>query len=152
INALLVYPRSPDTYWSFRYALSIQGKRAAQPPLGLMTVAALLPQPWNKRLIDTNVARLRDSDLAWADVALIGGMHMQQEDLISIVQRCRARGLRTVVGGPITSSVPASVLQAVHVVIGAAQNLIAGLVRDLEADTALPSYQAADRPAMERTP
>src|SRR5664280_1986148 len=152
MNALLVYPRSPDTYWSFRYALSIQGKRAAQPPLGLMTVAALLPQPWNKRLIDTNVERLRDSDLAWADVALISGMHMQQEDLISIVQRCRARGLRTVVGGPITSSVPASVLQADHVVIGEAEDLIAGLARDLEAGTARPYYQAAERPAMERSP
>src|ERR1017187_2876391 len=152
MNALLVYPRSPDTYWSFRYALSIQGKRAAQPPLGLITVAAVLPQPWNKRLIDTNVERLRDSDLAWADVALIGGMHMQQEDLISIVQRCRARGLRTVVGGPITSSVPSSVLQADHVVIGEAEDLIAGLARDLEAGTARPYYQAADRPAMERSP
>ena len=65
-----------------------------------MTVAALLPQPWNKRLIDTNVECLRDSDLAWADVALISGMHIQQEDLVSIVQRCRARGLRTVVGSP----------------------------------------------------
>src|ERR1035437_5213866 len=152
MNALLVYPRSPDTYWSFRYALSIQGKRAAQPPLGLITVAALLPQPWNKRLIDTNVERLRDSDLAWADVALISGMHMQQEDLISIVQRCRARGLRTVVGGPITSSVPRSVLQADHVVIGEAEDLIAGLARDLEAGTARPHYQAAERPAMERSP
>src|ERR1017187_3321568 len=152
MNALLVYPRSPDTYWSFRYALSIQGKRAAQPPLGLMTVAALLPQPWNKRLIDTNVECLRDSDLAWADVALISGMHIQQEDLVSIVQRCRARGLRTVVGGPITSSVPRSVLQADHVVIGEAEDLIAGLARDLEAGTARPHYQAAERPAMERSP
>jgi len=152
MNALLVYPRSPDTYWSFRYALSLQGKRAAQPPLGLMTVAALLPQPWNKRLIDTNVERLKDSDLAWADVALISGMHMQQEDLVSIVQRCRARGLRTVVGGPITSSLPASVLQADHVVIGEAEDLIAGLARDLEAGTARPLYQAAERPAMERSP
>ena len=152
MNALLVYPRSPDTYWSFRYALSIQGKRSAQPPLGLMTVAALLPQPWNKRLIDTNVERLKDSDLAWADVALISGMHVQQEDLVSIVQGCRARGLRTVVGGPITSSVPRSVLQADHVVIGEAEDLIAGLARDLEAGTAHPLYQAAERPAMERSP
>lgn len=64
MNVLLIYPGFPDTYWSFRYALSFQGKRAAQPPLGLMTVAALLPASWNKRLIDTNVERLRDRDLA----------------------------------------------------------------------------------------
>ena len=87
MNALLIYPKFPDTYWSFRYALSFQGKRAAQPPLGLMTVAALLPASWNKRLIDTNVERLRDSDLAWADVVLLSGMHVQQEHLISIVRQ-----------------------------------------------------------------
>ncbi|MGO9239495.1 MAG: B12-binding domain-containing radical SAM protein [Bryobacteraceae bacterium] len=152
MNALLIYPRTPDTYWSFRYALSFVGKRAAQPPLGLMTVGALLPPHWSKRLIDTNVERLKDSHLAWADVALISGMHVQHEDLIAIVQRCRARGLRTVVGGPITSSLPAAVLQADHVVIGEAEDLIAGLAADLENGTARPLYQAAERPAMERSP
>jgi radical SAM superfamily enzyme YgiQ (UPF0313 family) len=152
MNALLIYPRIPDTYWSFRYALSLIGKRAAQPPLGLMTVAALLPRHWNRRLIDTNVEQLKDSDLAWADVALISGMHLQQEDLISIVQRCRARGLRTVVGGPITSSLSASTLQADCVVIGEAEDLIAGLAEDLERGTAGQVYQAAERPTMERSP
>jgi hypothetical protein len=87
VNVLLVYPRFPDTYWSFRYALSFQGKRAAQPPLGLMTVAALLPQSWNKRLVDTNVERLRERDLKWADVAFISGMQVQQTDLM---QSCDA--------------------------------------------------------------
>ena len=64
MNVLLIYPQFPDTYWSFRYALEFQGKRAAQPPLGLMTVASLLPAGWNRRLIDTNVERLREKDLA----------------------------------------------------------------------------------------
>ena len=81
MNALLIYPRFPDTYWSFKHALSFLGKRAAQPPLGLMTVAALLPGSWNKRLVDANVERLRIADLAWADVALISGMQIQQEHL-----------------------------------------------------------------------
>jgi radical SAM superfamily enzyme YgiQ (UPF0313 family) len=152
MNALLVYPRTPDTYWSFRFALSLIGKRAAQPPLGLMTIAALLPKSWNKRLIDTNVERLKDSDLAWADVALIGGMHLQRENLTAIVQRCHARGLRTVVGGPITNSVPASELRSDHVVIGEAEDLMAELARDLERGTARPLYQASERPAMECSP
>ena len=152
MNVLLVYPKFPDTYWSFRYALSFQGKRAAQPPLGLMTVAALLPAGWNKRLIDTNVERLRDSDLAWADVALLSGMHVQQEDLIAIVRRCRVCGVRTVVGGPITSSVRAADLEADAVVIGEGEDLVASLARDLEAGTARPVYEAVERPAMERSP
>lgn|SRR5512146_865523 len=118
MNVLLIYPRFPDTYWSFKYALAFTGKRAAQPPLGLMTVAALLPKTWKKRLIDTNVERLKDADLAWADVAMVSGMQVQQEHLISIIERCRAQGLRTVVGGPIASSVPAASLKANHVVIG----------------------------------
>jgi radical SAM superfamily enzyme YgiQ (UPF0313 family) len=152
MNVLLVYPKFPDTYWSFRYALSFQGKRAAQPPLGLMTVAALLPESWNKRLIDANVERLRDSDLAWADVAMLSGMHVQQEDLITSVRRCRARGLRTVVGGPIASSLPASQLQADHIVVGEAEDLIGELAADLEAGAGRPVYEAAERPSMERSP
>jgi hypothetical protein len=98
MNALLIYPRFPDTYWSFKYTLSFTGKHAAQPPLGLMTVAALLPGNWQRRLIDTNVERLKDADLAWADVALVSGMHVQQQHLASNVEHCRMRGLRTVVG------------------------------------------------------
>jgi len=152
MNALLIYPRFPDTYWSFKHALSFTGRRAAQPPLGLMTVAALLPGNWQKRLIDTNVERLKDADLAWADVALVSGMLVQQEHLTSIVERCHARGLRTVVGGPIASSVSAAALKADHVVIGEAEDLIATLARDLEAGKAQPVYEAAEKPAIERSP
>ena len=152
MNVLLIYPRFPDTYWSFRYALSFQGKRAAQPPLGLMTVASLLPASWNKRLLDANVERLRERDLAWADVAFISAMQVQQGELISIVRRCRARGLRTVVGGPVTSSLAQSELECDHVVIGEAEDLIAGLAADLERGTAQPLYQSVERPSLERTP
>jgi radical SAM superfamily enzyme YgiQ (UPF0313 family) len=152
MNALLIYPKFPETYWSFKHALKFVGKRAAQPPLGLMTVAALLPGAWKKRLVDTNVERLRDRDLKWADVVLLSGMHIQRESLLAIVERCRARGLRTVVGGPIASSVPAAELKADHVVIGEAESLIAGLARDLEQGTAKPIYQANERPPMETSP
>jgi len=152
MNALLIYPKFPDTYWSFKHALSFLGKRAAQPPLGLMTVAALLPGSWNKRLVDENVECLRDRDLAWADVALISAMHIQKDALFDILARCRAMGLRTVVGGPITSSLSAAEINAGHVVIGEAESLIAALARDLEQDSANPIYQAVERPAMETSP
>jgi radical SAM superfamily enzyme YgiQ (UPF0313 family) len=152
MNALLIYPEFPETYWSFKHALKFVGKRAAQPPLGLMTVAALLPGAWKKRLVDANVERLRDRDLDWADVAFISGMHIQRGALMDIVGRCRARGLRTVVGGPIASSVPAVELNANHVVIGEAETLIAGLARDLERGTARPVYQSDERPEMATGP
>jgi radical SAM superfamily enzyme YgiQ (UPF0313 family) len=152
MNALLVYPEFPDTYWSFKHALAFLGKRAAQPPLGLMTVAALLPATWNKRLVDTNVERLRDRDLAWADVVLLSGMHIQRESLAAIVDRCCARGLRTIVGGPIASSLSYADLKADHVVIGEAEALIAAFALDLEHGTAKPVYQAAERPEMSTSP
>ena len=152
MNALLIYPEFPDTYWSFKHALKFLGKRAAQPPLGLMTVAALLPANWKKRLVDSNVERLKDSHLAWADVVLLSGMHIQRPSLLAIVERCQSRGLRVIVGGPIASSVPAVELKAEHVVIGEAEALIADLARDLEIGQAKPVYQAAERPEMSLSP
>jgi len=152
MNALLIYPEFPDTYWSFKHALAFLGKSAAQPPLGLMTVAALLPATWNKRLVDTNVESLRDRDLAWADVVLISGMHIQRDSLVAIADRCHARGLHIVVGGPIASSLSPADLRADHVVIGEAEALIAGLARDLEQGTAKPVYQAPQRPEMCTSP
>ena len=152
MNALLIYPEFPETFWSFKHALKFLGKRAAQPPLGLMTVAALLPRTWNKRLVDTNVEQLRDRDLAWADVVFLSAMHIQRESLLAIVEHCHASGLRTVVGGPIASSVPAEELKADHVVVGEAESLIGSLAWDLEQGTARPIYQAVERPEMVTSP
>jgi radical SAM superfamily enzyme YgiQ (UPF0313 family) len=117
-----------------------------------MTVAALLPGGWKKRLVDTNVERLRERDLDWADVVLLSGMHIQQVALVAIVERCKERGLRTVVGGPIASSLSLEELKADCVVIGEAEEQIATLARDLEQGTAKPVYQAAERPEMSTSP
>jgi radical SAM superfamily enzyme YgiQ (UPF0313 family) len=152
MNVLLIYPHFPETYWSFKHALSFLGKRAAQPPLGLMTIAALLPGSWNKRLVDENIEQLRDRDLRWADVALISAMHIQKDSLFAILERCRTLGLRTVVGGPIASSLPAAEINANHLVIGEAEGLMATVARDLEQGAAQPVYQAAERPEMETSP
>jgi radical SAM superfamily enzyme YgiQ (UPF0313 family) len=152
MNALLIYPEFPETYWSFKHALKFVGKRAAQPPLGLMTVAALLPLAWQKRLVDINVERLRDRDLNWADVALISAMHIQKDALLAILARCRAIGLRTVVGGPIASSLSPDEINADHLVVGEAESLIATLARDLERAAGKPLYQAAERPDLKTSP
>lgn len=152
MNALLIYPQFPETFWSFKYALSFLGKRAAQPPLGLMTVAALLPKAWHKRLVDTNVERLRERDLDWADVVLLSGMQIQRDTLLALVERCQTRGLPTVVGGPIASSMSAAELKADHVVIGEAESLIAELAQDLEQHTAKAIYQAAEKPELSASP
>ena len=72
MKALLLYPEFPDTFWSFRHALKFTGKRALLPPLGLLTVAAMLPDEWEKRLVDLNVGPLNEADLRWADIAFVG--------------------------------------------------------------------------------
>ncbi len=152
MNVLLIYPQVPDTYWSFRHALPFQGKRSAYPPLGLLTIASLLPKHWKKRLVDVNVRPLRDSDLKWAELAMLSGMLVHKEDMKAILQRCRARGLRTVVGGPITSS--AEDLRALSdtTVIGEAEDTMPQVIADLEQGTAKPLYTAPSLPDLTRTP
>src|SRR5215831_8030902 len=81
MKILLVNPEFPDTYWSFRHALPFEGKRSAFPPLGLMTVSALLPKSWERRLVDMNVRRLKDSDIDWADIVFATAMLVQKESL-----------------------------------------------------------------------
>ncbi|MGD1101537.1 MAG: B12-binding domain-containing radical SAM protein, partial [Terriglobia bacterium] len=100
MKVLLVYPEFPDTFWSFKHALPFQGKRSAFPPLGLLTVSAMLPKHWQKRLVDLNVQRLKDSDLDWADVVFFSGMIVQGPSMQEHIARAKQRGKRTVVGGP----------------------------------------------------
>ncbi len=152
MKALLVYPEWPDTYWSFKHALPFEGKKSAYPPLGLMTVATQLPSHWQKRLVDTNVRRLRDADIEWADIVLFSGMLVQKPPMLRMLERCRRRGLKTVVGGPITSSVEDMGRYADHVVIGEAEELMPQLVADIEAGTAKPVYRAMALPSLQKTP
>jgi radical SAM superfamily enzyme YgiQ (UPF0313 family) len=152
MNALLIYPEWPDTYWSFKHALPFEGKRSVYPPLGLLTIAPMLPRHWKKRLVDINVQRLSDADLKWADVALLSGMLVHKQDLLALLARCRAAGVRTVIGGPATSSIQELPQHADHVVIGEAEELIAQLAEDLECGKAQPVYQATRMPGLDSTP
>jgi radical SAM superfamily enzyme YgiQ (UPF0313 family) len=152
MNALLVYPEWPDTYWSFKHALPFEGKRSLYPPLGLMTIASLFPPHWKKRLVDTNIRALSDADLLWADVVMVSGMLIHKQLIIDILDRCRKRGLRTVVGGPVASSVPELPLHADHVVVGEAEELIGELCEALERGDAKPLYESAERPGLHLTP
>ncbi len=152
MNVLLVYPEFPDTFWSFKHALPFQGKRSAYPPLGLLTVSALLPPAWRKRLVDLNVRRLEDADLDWADVVFFSGMMVQGPSMKDQLARCKRRGLRTVVGGPIASAQDPAIAEADHVVEGEAEEIIAALAADLDRDAARPHYKAARLPDLTQVP
>lgn len=101
MNILMLYPEFPDTFWSYKHALSFVGKKASLPPLGLLTVAAMLPEQWDKRLVDLNVRQLRDSDLAWADCAMISGMVVQRDAARQLIARCKSADLTVIAGGPL---------------------------------------------------
>ncbi len=152
MNVLLVYPEFPDTFWSFKHALPFQGKRSAYPPLGVLTVSALLPQAWRKRLVDLNVHRLKDSELDWADVVFFSGMMVQGPSMGEQIARAKGRGLRTVVGGPIASTNDPNIAEADHVVEGEAEEVIPQLAADLERGEARRHYKAAQLPDLTRVP
>ena len=100
-NILMVYPRfNPHSFWSLRPLCELLGARSPEPPLGLLTVAALLPPAWNIRLVNRNAEDLTDSDLAWADLVMTGGMLFQQNDTLAIIDRAHAHGKPVVIGGP----------------------------------------------------
>jgi radical SAM superfamily enzyme YgiQ (UPF0313 family) len=104
LNALLIYPRNPETFWSLTHALRLINRKAASPPLGLLTVAAMLPSDWNLRLVDLNVNDMTDADLAWADCALLSGMIVQRDSALKAAARCKSAGLTVIAGGPLFAS------------------------------------------------
>lgn len=143
MNVLLIYPRFPDTFWSFRYALSFLGKKAAFPPLGLLTIAALLPAEWSRRLVAVNVENLTDDDRSCADMAFICGMAVQQESAKKIIARCRAKGLKVIADGPLFTGVPDEFEEVDHLVLDEAELTLPSFIEDLQNGRLKRVYRAS---------
>lgn len=152
MKVLLVNPEFPDTYWSFRHALPFEGKRCAFPPLGLLTVSALLPASWERRLVDLNIEKLRTSDIEWADMVMATAMLVQEDSLRDVVRRAKARGKRVVIGGPYITTTIHDLPEADHIFLGEAETTLPQFIEDLARGEAKPSYQAAERPPLSATP
>ena len=99
MKILLLYPKFPKTFWSFKYALPFIGKKAAFPPFGLLTVAAMLPKDWEKKLVDLNIQDLDEKDLRWADLIFISAMIVQKESVREIINLAKSLGKKIVAGG-----------------------------------------------------
>ena len=149
---MLVYPEFPDTYWSFRHALKFEGRRAAFPPLGLLTVSAMLPQDWERRLVDMNVETLWPDDIEWADMVFISAMIVQSDSLEKVIELCRSMGKKVVVGGPYVSTSSEHVPDADHIFIGEAENTFPEFINDLELGIARKIYKAEEKPSLMHTP
>ncbi len=152
MKVLLVYPYFPDTYWSFRHALKFEGKQAAFPPLGLLTVSAMLPEDWERRLVDMNVEPLSTSDIEWADMVMVSAMIVQNESMEEVVRLCRAKGKKVVVGGPYVSTSSERMPEADHIFIGEAETTLPEFINDLELGIARKIYKADERPSLLNTP
>jgi radical SAM superfamily enzyme YgiQ (UPF0313 family) len=156
VNALLVYPTfPPHTYWSFSNVLGFAGRKSAFPPLGLLTIASMLPSHWKPRLVDMNVRPLRDRDIEQADIVLVSAMSVQRPSLEEVVNRVHAQGKRVVIGGT-------HITTAVHrppqhegdtFILGEAEQAFPRYLADLASGNPLPIYDGQeDKPALTETP
>lgn len=152
MNVLLVYPEFPDTFWSFKHALAFVGKRSALPPLGLITVASMLPSDWEMRLVDTNVRGLTDKDLAWAGCVFISAMVVQRESARRIIKRCKEADVCVVAGGPLFSSEHEQFADVDYFVLNEAELTLPAFLCDCEAGHPKRVYQTGEYADLRQTP
>lgn len=152
MNVLLIYPKFPDTFWAFKHALKFIHRKAANPPLGLLTVAAILPDEFQKRLVDVNVDDLTDNDLSWAQMVFVGGMAVQRNSAKEIIARCRGNGLKVVAGGPLFTAEPEEFGEVDHLVLDEAELTLPPFLEDLKEGRPKKIYRASGFCDLHHTP
>ncbi|MBN1874183.1 MAG: B12-binding domain-containing radical SAM protein [Anaerolineae bacterium] len=152
MNVLLIYPEFPDTFWSFKHALKFIRKKASFPPLGILTVAALLPPEWNMRLVDLNVTHLTRQDLEWADYVFISAMAVQRESVQQVIQQCQQAGVKTVAGGPLFTGEPELFDAVDYLVLNEAELTLPMFLEDLAQGCPQHIYTTSEFPDIRKTP
>lgn len=152
MNVLLVYPQMPDTFYAFKHALRIVGKKSSYPPLGLMTIAPLLPENWSKKLVDMNVHELKAKDLAWADYVFLSAMNVQEESVREIIEQCQNAQVKIIAGGPLFTHEYMRFSGVDHFVLNEAEITLPLFLKDLEKGVAQPLYQTDEFADVTETP
>jgi len=153
MNVLLIWPQIPLTYWGAQYSIKLLHKRAVMPPLALITVAAMCPPDWNFRLVDLNIEELKQSDIDWADTAMISGMIVQHSSITEALRRCKQAGVRTIVGGPDATSSPEKFPDADVLLLDEAEVTLPIYLKDLASGNAQRVYTAnGEKPDVTHTP
>jgi len=154
LKILLVYPQYPDTFWSFKYALKFSPRKALNPPLGIVTVAAMLPKEWEKKAIDMNVARLTDKDIKWADYVFVSAMVVQKKSAREVINRCKKLNAKVVAGGPLFSTGYKlfDFDDIDHVILNEAEITLPPFLEDLEKGCPKHIYQTDQHPDITQTP
>lgn len=146
MNVLLVYPKIPDTYWSFKFALPFEGKRSAFPPLGLLTISSFLPKSWNKKLVDMNIRKLKNKDLKWADMVLLSAMIIQKGSFHEVVGRCREYNVTVVAGGPYITTGYKKIPGVDYAILGEGENTFPQFLKDFGRGQAEKVYASENKP------
>ncbi len=152
MKTLLIYPEFPDTFWSFRYALKFIHRKASSPPLGLLTIAAMLPEAWEKRLVDMNVESLDDEDVRWADLVFVSAMSVQKESVKRVIERCKAAGVRIVAGGPLFTTEDETFGAVDHLVLNEAEITLPRFLEDFRNGVAGHFYTTDQWADIRKTP
>ncbi len=154
MKVLLVYPQYPDTFWSFKHALRFIARKAMFAPLGLLTVAAMLPDEWEKKFVDMNTTTLTDKDISWADYVFISAMAVQQNSAREVIDRCKKFGTKSVAGGPLftTGYEEFGFDDIDHLILAEAENILPLFSEDLEKGCAKHIYTTEERPDITTTP
>ncbi|HEY3251068.1 MAG TPA: radical SAM protein, partial [Ignavibacteria bacterium] len=152
MKALLIYPKYPDTFWSYKHALSFIHKKASLPPLGLLTVSSLLPKTWEKKLVDLNVSELRNEDICDADIVFISSMIVQQNSAREIINKVKFFGKFIVAGGPLFSALYKDFQGVDCFVLNEGEVTIPQFLKDFENGNAKHVYKSAERPDITKTP
>ena len=152
MKILLVYPKYPDTFWSFKYALRFISKKATHPPLGLLTVAAMLPKEWEKKLVDMNVTTLREKELHWADYVFISAMSTQKASVREVISMCKKMRIKTVAGGPLFTTGYEGFEDVDYLVLNEAEITLPAFLEDLNNGCAKHVYSSTELPDIGKTP
>jgi len=152
MKVILVYPRYPDTFWSFKYALKFISKKATHPPLGLLTVATMLPEEWEKKLVDMNVTTLREKDLEWADFVFVSAMSSQKASVKEVISKCKKMGIKIVAGGPLFTTGYEEFEDVDYFVLNEAEVTLPPFLEDLKNGCAKHIYTSKELPDIQKTP
>ncbi len=152
MKILLVYPKTPATFWSFHDAVKFISKKAGNTPLGLITVSAMLPHDWQKKLIDMNVSPLRDADIRWADYVFLSGMNIHRESFRNVVKRCNELEVPVVAGGPLVTTEYRDFQGIDHFILNEAELTLPPFLEDLKNGKPRAVYASSDFPDISKTP
>lgn len=151
-KVLMVYPKIPATFWSYNHAIKFQGKKSLMPPLGLMTIAAMLPSEFESRIVDMNVEKLKDRDITGSDIVFISAMIVQKDSFKEVVARCNKLGVPVAAGGPYVTSLHKTLKGVDYFILDEGEITLPLFIDDYLSGNPKPLYTTEDKPDVATTP